>query len=176
MGHTVQQQEQNTLTMERAHVDHAYALAPHLREADKFEFSCNFSEAFPDVASMLVQGLEETAVSVGADAYTICDGDGRILGMWGHSPWESPLFKLPVGAVWLCSTDELFERFPILMTRLAREQVFPRLDKIYSAYGNLVHSGNIVHVRWLASAGFKTISRTQRGGESFSLMLRNPNV
>jgi hypothetical protein len=74
-------------------------------------------------------------------------------------------------------TDEsIFKTHKLALTRFARKVVFPRLDELYSIYGNWVHSENLVHVRWLLGAGFQRSASTLVNGHPFSLYLRCPNL
>jgi len=80
-----------------------------------------------------------------------------------------------MGYVWLVSDDELFSDFALLMTRKARNVIFPYLDTLYPLYGNFVHSKNLLHCRWLLGARFRNVSQATFSNEPFSLYLRTTN-
>lgn len=173
MGNQVSEQAPAELILEEAHPDHAYCLAPRLRAADLEEFSYTFSPQFPDAASILVTAIEESYSNPDAKVFTISDEEGRLHGLWGFSTWSSPTFVAPIGSVWLCSDDELFGKYKKLVTRVARDEIFPALDRRFAGYGNLVYARNLVHVRWLARAGFRRYATCDRQGAPFYLMMRS---
>ena len=156
------------LSVEQAHPDHAYALAPHIREADRQEAMCHFPDENVDMGDLLA-----LSVATSHQAFTISDNEGKIHGLWGHGPWLEAHAPQGVGNIWLVSDDVLFKKYPKTMTWAARKQIFPMLDKTYAMYGNLVASFNLVHARWLLRSGFHRAGGSVfYGGQPFSLYLR----
>lgn len=156
------------LIVEDALPDHAYALAPHLREMDKLEIACTYPEHPP--AEALRYGIETSE-----QAFTVVTADNKLHGLWGHGRWGCGPAAGDMGYIWLVSDDALFTHHKKAVTRFARDVFFPALDRLYtSGYGNLVHSKNIVHLRWLSALGFNAIRRVDVHGHPFSLMMRQP--
>lgn len=165
MGRKLLKVSPTELNLTPAHPDHAYALAPHLREADKREIDAYY----PDIDHGIVL---EDGVNSSDQCFTICTGD-TIHGLWGHGVWGTG-GPVPgdLGYIWMMTDDQVFTTHAIQITRVARKQIFPQLDNLYAAYGNWVHSANLVHIRWLLGAGFKQTSQSSINGQPFSLYLR----
>jgi hypothetical protein len=156
------------LIVEEALPDHAYALAPHLRQVDKLEVECTWP-GIP-VEEALRYGVETSE-----QAFTVVTPDNKLHGLWGHGPWGCGPASGDMGYVWLVSDDILFKHHRKAITRFARDVFFPALDRLYtSGYGNLVHSKNSVHLRWLSALNFNALRRVDVHGQPFSLMMRQP--
>lgn len=169
MGRRVLKVKKDTLNLTVAHPDHAYALAPHLREADKKEINAYYPDE--DHGHVLQYGIETSD-----QCFTINYGK-TIHGLWGHGSWTSggPLPGV-TGFIWMLTDEILFKRHSLALTRTARKVIFPQLDKVYGTYGNWVHSDNHVHLRWLLRAGFKDCGSSLINGNPFSLLLRSADV
>lgn len=165
MGRRVLKIKKDTLTLEAAHPDHAYALAPNLRDADKKEINAFYPEE--DHGHVLQYGIETSD-----QCFCICYGK-TIHGLWGHGNWATggPVPGV-MGFIWMLTDDLAFKRHRFALTRYARKVIFPLLDKMYGTYGNWVHTDNLVHIRWLLGAGFKNHGSTLINGNPFSLYLR----
>lgn len=157
------------LLMDHAHPDHAYTLGPHIREADVHEMRLVY-EGQHEPSRLL-----EHSIEVSDEAFVIYDDDGQLHGVWGHGQWTDGAVRAGMGYVWMVSDDELFSDFALLMTRKARNVIFPYLDTLYPLYGNFVHSKNLLHCRWLLGARFRNVSQATFSNEPFSLYLRTTN-
>lgn len=157
------------LTMTLALPDHAYALSGALREIDKFEIRTNY----PTMTE--VEGLRQ-GIGTSGEAFAISSfADNVIHGLWGHGPWASGLSSSNLGYVWLVSDDTLFDKYAKTVTKVARKEIFPTLDRLYSnGYGNLVYQDNHVHLRWLSSCGFNAKGIYMLEKFPFVLMMRTP--
>ena len=109
-------------------------------------------------------------------SFSIFDEAGAIHGFWGHGCLEAATERMSEGYVWLLSDDILFTRYPIAITRIARDLIFPILDEEYTQYGNSVMSSNHVHLDWLHSNGFKCTGTSTHKGVQFSTMKRGRNL
>jgi hypothetical protein len=81
MGRRLLKKSKKVLNLVEAHPDHAYALAPHLRDADKLEIEAFFPDT--DHGLVLQQGVETSD-----QCFTINFGN-TIHGMWGHGRWSA---------------------------------------------------------------------------------------
>lgn len=167
MGHQTECQVSPGLKLANSHPDDAYAFGDNLRIEDEHELRVVHSMTLP--VPVLLQKCIETS----DQCWTILDNERRVLGFWGHGGWALSGPESGEGYVWLLSNDELFERYPVQMTRLARDHFFPQLDKAYSAFGNLVLESNTVHVRWLLSLGFKLRGTHEIQGKTFLNLMRS---
>lgn len=169
MGRRLLKIKKDTLNLTAAHPDHAYALAPNLREADKREINAYYPDE--DHGHVLQYGIETSD-----QCFTINYGK-TIHGLWGHGNWSSG-GPVPgsTGFVWMLTDDVAFRNHAVALTRTARKVIFPQLDKLYGTYGNWVHSENLVHLRWLLAAGFKDCGSSLINGNPFSLLLRSADV
>ena len=82
--------------------------------------------------------------------------------MFGVVPEENPKF----GRIWFLGSDELTNKKidPMLLVFLRwSRDFFPTLVEPYTAVGNIVHSENDVHIKWLEWLGFKFIRNVQAG-------------
>lgn len=168
MGTTSQPEHSNRveLMLEMAHPDHAYTLAPSLREIDKFEIKASFPDN--EIADSLCYGIETSS-----EAYSISTMDNKIHGLWGHGNWMGGPIQGDMGFVWMVTDDALFKHHAKHMTAVARKVIFPGLDTMYPAgYGNLVYAKNSVHLRWLSSCGFNAMGTWPVGPHPFTLMVR----
>lgn len=154
------------LVIEKAHPDHAFALYPSLRDVDKAEIRLASSEG-----QMGSERLAE-AIKTSDKAFTISDTHGFIHGLWGHGKLRHRNRGNIGGYVWLVSDNYLMEKHGRLITRIARDYVFPKLDTKYSAYGNAVLSSNQVHRDWLTSAGFDERMSYIYKHRKFTLLIR----
>lgn len=162
------QPQERKLILGEAHPDHGYTLAPHVRKADRIEAQLMFTPS-KDMGDLLAWSIESSD-----QAFTICDEDNVLRGLWGHGSWTPGVSPEGLGFVWLVSDDTLFTKYALTMTREAREVIFPGLDILYPIYGNLVADFNTVHSRWLQRAGFKKSSQAQfHNGHKFNLFLRS---
>lgn len=152
------------IRLDYAHPDDAYVIGNQLRDADTEEIHLVGSGG--PTCDMLRESIEDSD-----ECFSIMDSDHRLLGFWGHGRWLLSGPHCNEGFVWLVSTDELFQRFPKELTRLARDTFFPQLDAMYTSYGNMVLGSNAVHIKWLASLGFKLKGQhTIRGKQFYNLM------
>lgn len=162
-----EQQVSPGLRLQEAHPDDAFVIGNQLRAADTEEINlvapfdgCTTSEALAD------------SIECSDECFAILDNHHRLLGFWGHGSWLLSGPESNEGFIWLVSTDELFARFPKELTRLARDTFFPQLDRMYSSYGNMVLHNNTVHIKWLASLGFKLHGSHKIRGETFYNLMR----
>ena len=117
----------------------ALAIAPHLRDADRFELEAKGR----DVEQALLE-----SVRVSRTTYTVCL-HGRPFCLFGLAPFES----VSTASVWLLSTPELLNHVKTFM-RIA-PQVLEEWRKEFPILFNFVHEKNEVHLRWLERMGFE---------------------
>ncbi len=154
------------LILQEAHGDHAYALTPALCENDIRWISNAYDGGGTYPEEAVRASIEESE-----QAFTICDEEGELLGVWGHGAWDRPT---GVGYVWLLSTPALWnEHYPSL-NRAWRRVIIPKLDAIYEKYGTTVLSDNAKLVSWLRLSGFRPDTRSDRTGVLFTLYTRTP--
>jgi len=154
-----------TLYLEEAHSDHAYVLAPNLCENDLrwIENAYSDGELYPQEA--VRASIEESE-----QAFTICNEDGELLGVWGHGAWDRPT---GVGYIWLLSSERLWNEYYPSLNRAWRRHIIPKLDDIYTQYGATVLSDNAKLVSWLRLSGFKPSARSDRTGTLFTHYTRS---
>lgn len=168
MGHSTEHQVSPGLILVRAHPDDAYVIGNRLRAADAEEMAVVSTFDGSTTADMLRESIEDSD-----ECWAILDNSRRLLGFWGHGQWPLTNALSNEGYVWLVSTDELFDRFPKELTRLARDTFFPQLDLMYSSYGNIIMATNEVHLKWLGALGFKLEGIHKIRGESFHNLMRS---
>lgn len=111
-----------------------------------------------------VQALLEEA---GDTCLTIEDPKGHLHGWFGYAPWPDGPCE---ACIWLLSDDALFEQYPKIVHRIARDYFIPELLEKYRSVGNFVHSSNAVHLTWLRRLGFTAQGYIYAKGELFYLM------
>lgn len=154
-----------TLHLEEAHGDHAYALEPNLCENDRRWISYAYLDGDKLPAEAIRLSIEESE-----QAFTICDDEGELLGVWGHGAWDRPT---GVGYVWLLSTETLWNQHYPSLNRAWRRVILPKLDEIYTQYSTTVLSDNAKLVSWLRLSGFKANTRSDRTGTLFTNYIRS---
>jgi len=154
-----------TLHLEEAHGDHAYVLEPNLHENDRRWISYAYSDGDKYPAEAIRLSIEESE-----QAFTICDDEGELLGVWGHGAWDRPT---GVGYVWLLSTESLWNQHYPSLNRAWRRVILPKLDEIYTQYSTTVLSDNAKLVSWLRLSGFKANTRSDRTGTLFTNYIRS---
>ncbi len=166
MGHSTERQVSAGLILAEAHPDEAYYICDKLREADTLELELSGSphQTYGELLS--------NAIASSGQCWTILDKRRRVLGFWGHGRWPLDPADGEQGYVWLLSVDELFQRFPKELTRIAKDIIFPKLDAVYSEYGNVVSAVNHVHLQWLKRLGFKERAHHTVSGEPFIQLMR----
>lgn len=154
-----------TLHLEEAHGDHAYALGPNLCENDRRWIAAAYTDGdqYPEEAIRL--SIEESE-----QAFTICDDEGELLGVWGHGAWDRPT---GFGYVWLLSTETLWNHHYPSLQRAWKRAILPKLDAIYEKYGATILSDNAKLVTWLRLSGFTPETRSDRTGKLFTLYTRS---
>lgn len=144
----------------------AYIMAPNLRAADLLE--CEGHGIAP------VDALK-AAYQFGTENLTGIGRDGTILGMCGIGV---PIAK-GVMSVWMLGTDQLFSdrKYRRYLHLRSGNCVDVWVDR-YGSIGNVVHSENLVHIRWLEKLGFtlfKDNPHTAASGAIFYPFIRTQN-
>ncbi len=149
-----------------ATLEHARALAPRLRQADKDEVFASGGHT-PERALVM-------SVNVSTVAWTaLLDGEPEI--MWGASSYDySPDEDHLMGIVWLLSSDRMYE-IPDRFIEESHTYVSKMMDTFDTLF-NYVHLANRKSRLWLHKLGFKSygVEHNYNGrGESFMLFARS---
>lgn len=155
------------LEIVQATQEHAYLLAPNLRQQDKHE--------------VMVSGglcpLEALLRSVELSNPETCWTallDGRPEVMWGAAPVDG---RPDLGVAWLLSSEEMYR----IKGRFIRESIryTSKMHEHFDTLFNYVHVVNIKSHQWLEMLGFLAIDREEAygvGKEPFILYARSKHV
>ncbi len=146
--------------------EHAIALAPKLRQADKDEVFASGGHT-PERALVMSVNVSDVAWTA------LLDGEPEI--MWGASSYDySPREDHLMGIVWLLSSDRMYEipgRF-IEESHNYVSKMFETFDTLF----NYVHAENTKSRAWLRRLGFQDYGAEENyngRGETFHLFARS---
>lgn len=132
--------------------DHARALCPLLRPADRAEVHASVGLppelVLPDM------------VGPGREAWAMFTSDHEIAGLFG----VDPVFNHPhIGVIWLLGSDQL-QAHSVEFLRKSREWV-DIYNQRYTLLLNRADARNTLHLRWLRWLGFTLIREAPWGAE-----------
>ncbi len=154
---------------ERAYPEHGRMLAPSIREIDKEECRLTLPKG------RTLGDKLAASVSVSTEAFAVSDDHGFIHGLWGYGPISERSGVHGAGFVWFVSDDWLMSKNGKANTRFSREVVFPKMEKLYNLFGNIMMAKNTKHVRWLTSAGFVEVNTSTKRGRKMVSIFRQGN-
>lgn len=123
-----------------ATLDHAIAMAPRMREADRQEIWASSRQAPEESLRQAVMASRRPLAGL---------MDGEVACLLGVVP-QSTLSG--TGAAWMLGTD-LIERHPLVFLRHSRP-VLAEIGRGFSYLHNWVDARNVVAIRWLRWLGF----------------------
>lgn len=141
------------LTVRKATEADAHSLASRLRQADLLELSA-LNMGTP--SEVLAEG-----VRVSSKCLVAVDDDDQPQIIFGVNPSHSP----SEGWVWMVASDDLEKHW----RQVLRESRLwlSYLTEGYASTGNIVHSQNIIHIKWLRWLGYAFYADVQFNGHTF---------
>jgi hypothetical protein len=146
--------------------DVAYALVPHLHPSDVLHIAALCGGSAGQMGEYVQHALDGAQ-----QAFTICDKEDRILGIWAHDHYD---LTLNTGEVCLLSTVELWETHFREMTRIFRSTLIPKLCAAYDRLVCTVRADNTDLLRWLEKAGFEQGITSRLHDERFVQLTYTP--
>jgi hypothetical protein len=156
----------NLVVEELTSSDQAYPLIPFLHPSDVLHGAALCGGSAQHLDLWITRGLESAQ-----QAFTICDADDRILGIWAHAHYD---LVLNTGEVNLLSTEELWGSHYREITRVFRSILLPKLAAAYDRVVCTVRQDNTDLLRWMEKAGFEQGISSRLHDERFVQLTYTP--